>query len=91
MSKELADDMKNDEATEYAVFALELQRGSKTVVLEEPEQVTPWQKPDDEGGLEFDFSNNVRTFEIYMRLGDGTVIKGEHTDISITGEEVLET
>jgi hypothetical protein len=68
-AKEFADSLKADPETAYALFTLD------------GEQITEWLQPDEDGELTFDFSSDVEEFEIGMRLGDGTVLFGEHTQI----------
>lgn len=65
-----------------------IREGAEYAVLDmEGNAVTPWITPDEDGTLEFDFSSEVREYEIGMRLSDGTVMIGEHTLVEVEDEK----
>lgn len=62
--------------------------GAEYAVMDmEGNTVTEWVTPDEDGTIAFDFSSEVREFEIAMRLPDGTILVGEHTHVEVEDEQ----
>jgi hypothetical protein len=66
----------------------QIREGAEYAVVDmDGNAVTPWVSPDEDGTVQFDFSSDVREYELAMKLPNGTVIVGEHTVVEVEDEK----